>query len=98
MSTAVAKLPTVNSSGGDDVATAGRRIPLDPDALLFPAEAAYLMALSERTLEGLRVRGGGPVFFRLQRAVRYKRGDVVAWINKRRLQSTSDLGTVDAPS
>ncbi len=37
----------------------GRPLPTDPDALLYPMEAAYLMALSDRTLEGLRVRGAG---------------------------------------
>jgi len=68
---------------------AGRPLPTDPDALLYPVEAAYLMALSDRTLEGLRVRGGGPVYVRLNRAVRYRRADVVAWINARCFASTS---------
>ena len=67
----------------------GRLLPTDPDALLYPAEAAYLTALSDRTLEGLRVRGGGPAFCRLQRAVRYRRRDVVSWIEARRVESTS---------
>ena len=68
---------------------AGRPLPSDPDALLLPAEAAYLLALSSRTLEGLRLRGGGPPFFRLPRAVRYRRRDVVDWVEKRRFRSTS---------
>jgi hypothetical protein len=68
---------------------AGRPLPTDPDALLYPVEAAYLMALSDRTLEGLRVRGGGPVYVRLNRAVRYRRSDVVGWINARCFASTS---------
>jgi hypothetical protein len=67
----------------------GRPLPTDPNALLYPAEAACLMALSARTLEGLRLRGTGPPFVRLNRAVRYRREDVIAWIDKRRFNSTS---------
>ena len=74
----------------------GRPLPTDPDALLYPAEAAHLMALSERTLEGMRVRGGGPPFCRLTRSVRYRRGDIVAWITARRVSSTSATGVADA--
>jgi predicted DNA-binding transcriptional regulator AlpA len=71
------------------IAACGRPLPTDPDALLFPAEAASLMALSARTLEGLRLRGGGPAFVRLRRAVRYRRADIIDWIAKRRCLSTS---------
>ena len=68
---------------------AGRPLPSDTDALLYPAEAAHLLALSSRTLEGLRLRGGGPPFVRLNRAVRYRRADVLAWIKTRLFDSTS---------
>jgi predicted DNA-binding transcriptional regulator AlpA len=68
----------------------GRPLPTDRDALLYPAEAAFLMALSARTLEGMRIRGGGPAFVRLTRAVRYRRSDVIAWIEERRFYSTSE--------
>jgi Helix-turn-helix domain len=71
------------------IAVCGRPLPTDPDALLYSAEAAYLMALSVRTLEGLRLRGDGPPFFRINRAIRYRRADVIAWTNKRRFSSTS---------
>jgi hypothetical protein len=74
-------------------APAGRVIPQDPDALLYQAEAAYLTALSERTLEALRLRGGGPAFIGVgKRGVRYRRGDLLAWIEQRRRRSTSDPG------
>lgn len=86
MNTTTAKpLSTIEPARGP----CGRALPTDPDALLYPAEAAHLMALSERTLEGLRVRGGGPPFCRLTRSVRYRRGDIVAWISARRVSSTS---------
>jgi excisionase family DNA binding protein len=68
----------------------GRPIPLDPDALLYPAEAAHLLAMSERTLEGLRLKGGGPGFYRLGRAIRYRRSDLNAWVQARNYTSTAD--------
>ena len=71
----------------------GRRIPKDPDALLLPAEAAYLCGLGPRTLESYRYRGGGIPYIQISlRAVRYRRGDVDAWIHSRRRKSTSDPG------
>lgn len=74
-------------------APAGRLIPVDPDALLFEAEAAYLTGLSIRTLQSYRVRGGGPEYFVLgRRAVRYRRREVMAWLELRRRRSTSDPG------
>jgi hypothetical protein len=77
-------------------APSGRVIPQDPDALLFPAEVAYLTGLSLRTLEAFRLRGGGPVFVVLgKRAVRYCRGDVIEWIAAGRRRSTSDPGSSD---
>lgn len=70
---------------------AGRPVPSDPDALLHQAEAAYLTGLSGRTLETFRLRGGGPLFVVLaKRAVRYRRRDVLAWIDSRVRRSTSD--------
>ncbi len=74
---------------------AGRPIPRDPDALLYTSEAAFLTALSPRTLEALRVRGGGPKYFSLcrgRRAIRYRRSDVTEWIEAHRRKSTSDPG------
>jgi hypothetical protein len=82
--------PRVESfTSASTVGPAGRPLPWDRDALLFPAEAAHLLALSARTLEGLRLRGGGPAFVRLRRAVRYRRADLSAWVEARRFGSTS---------
>ena len=72
---------------------AGRTIPGDPDALLFEAEVAYLAASSVRTLQAWRISGGGPPFVALsRRAVRYRRRDVLAWMEARLRKSTSDPG------
>lgn len=75
-----------------DPEPAGRPIPHDPDALLFGAEMAYLLGLSVRTLEGLRLRGGGPPYVKLLRSVRYRRGDGLAWAMGKLRRSTSDRG------
>ena len=62
-----------------------------PDALLKTADAADLLTLSPRTLEALRLRGGGPPFILVtDRAVRYRREDLWQWISTRRHTSTSD--------
>jgi len=71
---------------------AARPIPRDPDALLFGVEMAYLLGLSVRTLEGLRLRGGGPPYVKLLRSVRYRRGDGLAWAAGKLRRSTSDRG------
>jgi hypothetical protein len=60
--------------------------------LLFGAEAAYLAALSIRTLESLRLRGDGPPYIKLGRAVRYRRADLLARTAGKLRRSTSDRG------
>lgn len=61
------------------IIAASAPIPFQP--LLTTAQAAALLGLGPRTLEGLRLRGGGPRYVRLSaRAVRYRREDLVAWI------------------
>jgi hypothetical protein len=76
---------------------AGRPIPRDPEALLFPIEAAYLLAVGVRTLEQWRWRGCGPLFCTLgtgkRGAVRYRRADVIAFRDSRVRRSTSDPGS-----
>lgn len=77
---------------------AGRPIPQDPNALLFTAEAAFFLGLSRRTLETLRLKGGGPPFIAVtKKAVRYRRADLMEWIHNRKRRSTSDNGS-DGPS
>ena len=58
--------------------------------LLTQVEAARLLQLSERTLERLRLQGGGPLFVKAGRAVRYREADLEAWIEKRVVSSTSE--------
>jgi Helix-turn-helix domain len=54
---------------------------VDPDALLTEAEAADFLRLSVRTLQAWRLRIAGPAFVQVGRAVRYRRRDLIAWID-----------------
>lgn len=53
-------------------------------------EAARLTGLAEGTLANLRVRGGGPKFLKLGRAVRYSRSAIDAWLAAHEVSSTSE--------
>lgn len=76
---------------------AGRPIPEHPDSLLLPSEVAAILGVSVRTLEGWRLRGGGPGFVRISvRACRYRRSVLLAWISAREKKSTSDPGPDEA--
>lgn len=75
----------------------GRPIPDHPDALLYTVEAAFLLGLSPRTMEALRLRGGGPPYYSVgRRACRYRRRDLEIWLDARRRTSTSDPGSDEA--
>ena len=73
---------------------AGRPIPADDDALLYEAEAAYLLGESVRTLQGRRIRGNGPHFVKLGggRSVRYTRRELRSYCDRCTRRSTSDPG------
>jgi excisionase family DNA binding protein len=60
--------------------------------LLTQSDAAKLLRLSERTLERLRLQGGGPLFVKAGRAVRYRESDLETWIAARVVSSTSAIG------
>ncbi len=62
----------------------------DPDMLLTGREAAELLRLSQRTLERYRAAGTGPRYAALGRAIRYRRGDVLAWVERSARHSTSE--------
>ena len=54
------------------------------------SEAAQVLCLSPRTLEKMRVVGGGPTFYKLGRRVVYALPDLQEWAARRRRSSTSD--------
>ncbi len=61
--------------------------------LVNQKQAAQFLGLSPRTLESWRLTGGGPVYIKVGRRVRYRGCDLEAWLNARRRISTSDPGS-----
>ncbi len=59
------------------------------------SEAAKILGLSQKTLEKLRVVGGGPRYRKLGRSVRYFEADLFEWADSQVRTSTSDPG-IDA--
>lgn len=66
---------------------------MQPVAYLNTNQAAEKLGISPRTLEKLRVVGGGPVFMKLGRRVLYDPQDLHDWSQARRKMSTSQLST-----
>jgi predicted DNA-binding transcriptional regulator AlpA len=62
----------------------------DRERLLNPAEAGDYLGFTEGWLAKLRMRGGGPKWFRLGRKVRYTRADLDAWISAHRVSNTAE--------
>ena len=58
--------------------------------LLTQRQASEMLALSERTVERLRVSGLGPKFVRCGRSIRYRVADLEEWIASRVVGSTSE--------
>jgi excisionase family DNA binding protein len=64
---------------------------MDRPLLLTQPEAADYLRLSERTLERLRVNGGGPRFIKAGRRVLYRAEDIEAWVQSRTFGSTAEV-------
>ena len=67
--------------------------------ILKEVEAARILGVSERTLQGWRLRGGNtPAFIKLgtNGRVRYRVSDLDAWLQANTRRSTSDPGTMGA--
>ena len=71
--------------------------PADLERLLTTAAAAALVGVSPSTLNKLRVHGGGPVYVKIQRSVRYERSALIAYLHSRSRTSTSDSGAHATP-
>lgn len=63
--------------------------------LLNTEKASKYVGLSQSTLEKLRVYGGGPVFVKARRCVRYSSEDLDDWLHERRVVCTAQLPNVD---
>ena len=55
-------------------------LPPSGDRLMTEKEAAEYLAVSVRTLQDKRLRGGGPLFVKLFRSVRYRLSDLDGFI------------------
>lgn len=64
----------------------------DPDSLVNEKEAASILCYSVRALQNWRHRGGGPRFVKVSsRSVRYRRSDLLAWIEERTISNTAQF-------
>lgn len=61
-------------------------------SFLETTEAAAHCRLSRQYLEKLRCTGGGPLFVKVGRRVRYRPTDIATWMEAKRRTSTSDPG------
>jgi hypothetical protein len=59
---------------------------------MAPEPAAEYVDSSPSTLAKLRLKGGGPRFCRIGRAIRYRRSDLDDWLIASSRRSTSDAG------
>jgi len=57
--------------------------------LLRTTDVAKILLVSKATLDTWRSRGGGPVFVKYNRAVRYRKEDVDKFISERIRENTS---------
>jgi len=71
-----------------------KSVPDDPDhldRLMDEREAAEFLGYSVRALQNWRVRGGGPRFVKVSgRSVRYRRRDLIIWIEERTVSNTTE--------
>lgn len=61
--------------------------------ILTTKEAADYVRLGKPTLERFRTSGAGPEYCQLGGAVRYRKSDLDAWMESRRIRSTSERVT-----
>ena len=61
---------------------------LDPSQYINEKEAAKYLGISHRTLQGLRVKGGGPPFLKIRKMVRYKAADLIEWTDGNKRENT----------
>jgi Helix-turn-helix domain len=68
----------------------------DLDCALNEAQAAQILGLSVRTLQAWRVRGGGPPYVKVGRAVRYQRRVLAAFQEQHTVTSTTESDAREA--
>jgi hypothetical protein len=61
----------------------------DDLALMTADAAAIFLCTAPSWLAKLRMSGRGPLYIKMSRRVYYRRADLVAWIDQRRIRATS---------
>ncbi len=73
----------------------GAPTPAHVEAMIDTAAAAALLGLAPITLCKMRVRGDGPAYVQLGRAVRYRPSVLMEWADSRKRTSTSAATVAD---
>lgn len=76
----VLALVTRSSGRGCCVSIAGVEVVMAPEDILTPTEVADLVRTTTTWLAQARYRGDGPPFIKLGRQVRYRRQDILFWL------------------
>ena len=63
----------------------------DPDEALNETAAARLIGVSPRSLQAWRVNGRGPRYMKIGRVVRYRRRELIEFLDDRTVSSTSQV-------
>lgn len=58
--------------------------------ILKTADAAKILNVSKQTIEAWRLRGGGPAYLKMGKAVRYRRQDLEEFVEKSVRNNPSD--------
>jgi predicted DNA-binding transcriptional regulator AlpA len=66
-------------------------------ALLTGSETAPLIGIQPKTLETWRWRGFGPPFIKIGHLVRYRKEDVLAWLEAQTRRNTTESSTFATP-
>lgn len=72
-----------------DAAASQARGELPEQEYLTTTQAAAYLGFSRKQLEHWRSAGCGPTYIKVGRHVRYRRGDLDAWMDERRLSNTA---------
>lgn len=63
------------------------------DRLITERDAADFLGYTMRALQNWRLRGGGPVFVKVSgRSIRYRRRDLLNWVESKLAVNTSQRG------
>jgi predicted DNA-binding transcriptional regulator AlpA len=63
---------------------------IDKDRYCNEKEAAHLTGLSKSWFQRKRWEGGGPPYSKIGNSVRYKLGDLIAWLELNRVRHTAE--------